>query len=165
MTLDQETDKSLAYIYSNGKAVYGLDNNYNSNYRQEHILQNMYENNLAFSDKPYIRLKAHGIKIQEGGGWLKYLEQQQENIKNQPPIVSNNINISGGVIGSQIGQDSEFGDLCLDIKSKKEIKQIPIETPKLKSSQDIWDKLKSVAQILGFGAAFIALITKLMDLW
>ena len=110
MTLDQETDKALAYIYSNGKAVYGLDNNYNSNYRQQHILQNMYENNLAFSDKPYIRLKAHGIKIQEGGGWLKYLETQKqiELNKYSPTTINKNINITGNSTNSQINQDSDL---------------------------------------------------------
>ena len=115
-----------------------------------------------------IVLTAKGADVYENGGWRKYLANYEIQIKIQQEKAnrqSNNITINAPVTGSQIGYDSEFGDLRLDIASKNDIRQIPIEIPKPKSNQDIWDKLKSVAQILGFGTALIALITKLFDLW
>ena len=51
------------------------------------------------------------------------------------------------------------------MKSKNVITQIPIETPKPKSNQDIWDKLKSIAQILAFLTALMAVITKFKGVW
>ena len=75
----------------------------------------------------------------------------------------NNIKINGNVIGSTINQDFE----SLVSKSKNKINQIPAEKSKEKSEKknEIWDRLKTLAMILGFLTAVIGVITKLMDLW
>ena len=85
----------------------------------------------------------------------------EEERKRQP---NNSINVGGNMIGSQVGHGSVFGDLR-NSQSNKPNNAQPTQAPQKKSGQDVWDKLKSIAAIAGFGAALIALITKLMDLW
>lgn len=76
----------------------------------------------------------------------------------------NNIKINGNVIGSNINQDFE----SFTSQNNNNIAEIPAEKPKQKSSEkgnEIWDRLKTLAMILGFLTAVIGVITKLMDLW
>ncbi len=137
------------------------------------VREKMYEHDVATrctgkgQPDTAIMLRPKGVKVYKNGGWKKYLiEFEKEKIEKEKLARQPHIKVDGNAIignyNSNINQS--FFDR-LDIPSKNEIKQIPTDTPKRKSNQDIWDKLKSIAQILGFGAALIALITKMMDKW
>ena len=112
-------------------------------------------------------LRPNGENITTTDQWIKFttiqdkIMAEKEKQQNSQPII-NYGNMVYGDNNSNVNQDILERSA---IKSKIDIIQIPTEIPKPKSNQDIWDKLKSVAQILGFGAALLALITKLMDLW
>jgi hypothetical protein len=113
-------------------------------------------------------LRPNGENITSTLQWTKFVTIQDEVMAEkakQNLLQQDNRNY--GIIVKGDGNSNISQDVLerSAIKSKKEIIQIPTETPKPKSNQDIWDKLKSVAQILGFGAALLALITKLMELW
>jgi hypothetical protein len=115
-----------------------------------------------------IVIRPNGENIVSTDQWIRFITlkdkimEEREKLNNLQPIIHNYGNLVNGDNNSNVNQDILERSA---IKSKIDIIQIPIETPKPKSNQDIWDKLKSVAQILGFGAALLALITKLMDLW
>jgi hypothetical protein len=65
--------------------------------------------------------------------------------------------------GSQIGQSEGYSRL--DMKFKKDIQQMPIDTPKKKSSHDIWDKVRYVSAIIGGIGAVVAALTKILEIW
>jgi hypothetical protein len=45
------------------------------------------------------------------------------------------------------------------------MKQIPTQRPKKKSGQDIWDKIKHIAGIIGGIGAILAAASKYFELW
>ncbi len=138
------------------------------------VLEKMIKYDVATSspgtgcDEFDLVLRPNGENIISTDQWIKFttiqdkIMAEKEKQNNPQPIFNNYGNMVNGDNNSNINQDILERSA---IKSKIDIIQIPTETPKPKSNQDIWDKLKSVAQILGFGAALLALITKLMDLW
>lgn len=131
--------------------------------RKDFIVSTIVKHNIAnFADihQNDLLITIDGIKAINTDNPISFMEKLKDPKNNQ------SITIHGhAIIGDNNQNNTQESFERLDIASKNDIKQIPIETPKPKSNHDIWDKLKSIGQILGFGAALLALITKLMDLW
>ena len=117
-----------------------------------------------FSDFGGIRIPTRKFKYSIAIGGIEYLDKLKIIVdKYKVMEKKNSIEINGNVIGSNINQDS----LSFESQNKNNIKNIPAEKPKHKSEKEneIWDRLKTLAMILGFLTAVIGVITKLMDLW
>ncbi|MDG2432572.1 hypothetical protein [Flavobacterium sp.] len=118
----------------------------------------------SFGNIGGMQIPTSTVKYTIAIGGIEYLDKLKI-IIDKYKIVNkkNSIKINGNVIDSNINQDS----LSFESQNKNSVKNIPAENPKHKSGKenDIWDKLKTIAMILGFLTAVIGIITKLMDLW
>jgi hypothetical protein len=92
-------------------------------------------------------------------GYLKKLRLERQ----RPFIQATNAIVGDNNQGVVQGQDFRFSSL--DIKSKNDMKQIPTQRPKKKSGQDIWDKIKHIAGIIGGIGAIVAAASKYFELW
>ncbi|NRT15762.1 hypothetical protein HNP99_002122 [Flavobacterium sp. 28A] len=110
-----------------------------------------------------LRIPTKDVKYTIAIGGIEYLDKLKI-IVDKFKVVDkrNEINIVGNVIGSNIIQDSS--DLE-NILSKQAKAKKPVAKPTKNKDQGFWEKAKSVSVILGFVAALIGLITKLMDVW
>ena len=118
----------------------------------------------SFSSVGGLQIPTKTVKYTIAIGGIEYLDKLNIIVdKFKVMEKKNSIKINGNVIGSNINQDS----LSFESQNKNSIKNIPAEKPKSKSEKqnEIWDRLKTVALILGFLTAVIGIITKLMDLW
>lgn len=118
----------------------------------------------SFGNVEGIQIPTLTVKYTIAIGGIEYLDKLNIIVdKFKVPKKKNSIRINGNVIGSSINQHFD----SLVSQNKNNMNQIPNEIPKQKSQKvnEIWDRLKTVAMILGFLTAIIGVITKLMDFW
>jgi hypothetical protein len=116
-----------------------------------------------FADIGGLRIPTKTVKYTIAISGIEYLDKLNIIVdKFKVKDTKNKIKINGNIIGSNVIQDSQNLE---NILSKNVQIQNPVAKLTKNNDQEFWEKAKSVSIILGFAAAAIGLITKIMDLW